>query len=164
MINGITPAMYWGPRYVAHQNQAMLASPSQRNKGEQTYPYGLVDFFTTIALGPININTAPAEVLQLIPSVDENTAHAIITQRAGPDGVDGTEDDVPFKSSGELINVPGLNTRTVQALAQQNLVITRSYHFEVTVTAQIGDSKKEFIAVLRRNNQNDIQVLRFHWR
>ena len=60
--------------------------------------------------------------------------------------------------------MPGLNTRTVQALAQQNLVITRSYHFEVTVTAQIGDSKKEFIAVLRRNNQNDIQVLRFHWR
>ncbi len=164
MINGITPAMYWGPRYVGHQNQALLASPSQRNKTEQTYPFGLIDFFTTISLGPINVNTAPAEVLQLIPSVDENTAHAILNQRAGPDGVDGTEDDVPFKSTGELINVPGLSRQAVNGLQQQTLVVTRSYHFEVTVAAQIGDSKKEFIAVVRRNNQNDIQVLRFYWK
>ena len=55
----------------------------------------------------ININTASAQVLQLIPGIDPSLAQGIISTRAGLDGMDGTEDDMPFRTPGELINVPG---------------------------------------------------------
>ncbi len=58
---------------------------------------GLKDIFTPFSSGKININTADANVLQMIPGVDNIIADNIIKLRAGPDGVDGTEDDTPFQ-------------------------------------------------------------------
>jgi hypothetical protein len=40
----------------------------------------------------------------------------------------------------------------------------RSSTFEVHVTARIGDSKREYIAILFRNSGTDIQVLSFYWK
>jgi len=39
-------------------------------------------------------------------------AQAIVTARAGPDGVDGTGDDTPFRSVAELARVPGMNPKS----------------------------------------------------
>ena len=60
------------------------------------YPFGLKDVFTAISSGHININTADANVLHMILGGDATAAENIIKLRAGPDGVDGTEDDTPF--------------------------------------------------------------------
>ncbi|HLX69826.1 MAG TPA: general secretion pathway protein GspK, partial [Verrucomicrobiae bacterium] len=68
----------------------------------RAYPAHLVDIFTPLSTGKININTASALVLQTIPGVDAATADQIIRIRAGPDGADGTADDTPFMNVGEL--------------------------------------------------------------
>ena len=159
LVHGITPEMYWGAASTNHapsvyQNRA----PAGFNQDAiPTYSVGLVDLFSTVSGGQININTASATALQMIPGIDENVAQGIITTRAGPDGVDGTEDDIPFRSAGELINVPGLNRQVVGQLAR--FFNVRSSTFEVQVDAEIDQYKKQFVALVRRNNPRDVQVL-----
>lgn len=69
---------------------------------------GLADRFTPLSSGLVNVNTASATQLQLIPGIDDNLAHAMILSRAGPDGVDGSQDDMPFRHPGKLGRGPGL--------------------------------------------------------
>jgi hypothetical protein len=80
------------------------------------------------------------------------------------DGSDGTEDDTPFRTVGELINVPGMPPPLIQQL--QTVCSTRSATFEVHIDAQINQYKRHFIALIRRNpaNPRDLQILYFHWR
>ena len=127
----------------------------------QTYAAHMVDIFTPMSTGHININTASALVLQTIPGVDAAIADQIIRVRAGPDGVDGTEDDTPFRSVSELATV----MPNVGAAAMFNRYCTvRSSTFQVQIDAQVGSSKQTFYAVLGRNNQRDVQILSFYWK
>jgi hypothetical protein len=122
----------------------------------------LVDIFTPISSGRINLNTASITALQMIPGVDQNMAAAIIRLRAGPDGVDGTEDDTPLRQPGgrDLINI-GLSA---QAAAQLTTYCdVRSSTFEVQVDVEVGQSKRRYFALLRRNGPRDVQVLSIRW-
>ena len=112
LIRGITPDIYWGgnstnPPPAAYQQQGFNHTPhSTKSRFENEAnnvpnPVGLVELFSPFG-GKLNINTASAKTLQLLPGIDANTAQRIIEQRAGPDGIDGTEDDVPFHSVAEL--------------------------------------------------------------
>jgi general secretion pathway protein K len=164
MIKGITPEMYWGTSSGEHPVTLFHQPPRKLLPGDQpSFPVGLVDLFTTMSSGRININTASVDALQMIPDIDINTAQNIIKLRAGPDGVEGNEDDVPFRNAGELVNVPGLSRQTVQQLTRYCDV--RSHTFEVQVNAEINGARRKFTAVLRRNNSNvqDLQMLFLHW-
>ncbi|HWD92175.1 MAG TPA: general secretion pathway protein GspK [Verrucomicrobiae bacterium] len=125
------------------------------------HEYGayLVDVLTPISTGRININTASSTVLQMIPGIDEAIATQIIRVRAGPDGADGTDDDTPFASVGELASV-GLPQSASPQL--NHYCTTRSSTFEVEVDAQMGSSKQTFYAIIGRNNPRDIQILSFY--
>jgi len=166
LVKGVTPEMYWGTaasghapaNFQQHPKLGLGTSPDQ----PPDYPFGLADVFTPVSSGRININTAGINVLQMIPGVDAATADSIVKLRAGPDGVDGTEDDTPIQNPAGALQSAGV----VPALAQQsaNLLTTRSSAFEVRVTAHIGDSSREFTAILFRNSGTDIRVLRFYWK
>ena len=123
------------------------------------YAAHLVDVFTAISTGRVNINTADRIVLQAIPGVDEPIADQIVRIRSGPDGVDGTEDDTPFASVGELASagLPGPGVGQVQRYCT-----VRSGTFQVQVDAQINGSKQTYFAIVGRNNQRDIQILSFY--
>lgn len=165
MVRGVTPEMYWGAAIANHPHYIPPTNPSGSrlsNKAPQTYGTGLVDLFTPISSRFVNINTASATVLQMIPGLDANTAQGIITARAGPDGVEGTDDDVPFRNVGELINVPGINSQAVTALSQTFSV--RSSTFQVTVTVEIDQRKRQLVALLRRNSPTDVHVLMQYWK
>jgi general secretion pathway protein K len=164
LVKGVTPEMYWGtaasghvPANFQHPKLGLGTAPGQT----PDYPFGLVDLFTPVSTGRININTADTNVLQMIPGVDAETAAAIVKQRAGPDGVDGTEDDMPFRNNNIGV-IPGVNLALMGQVNQ--FVTTRSSTFEVHITAHIGDSSREFVAILFRNTATDIQVLRFYWK
>jgi type II secretory pathway component PulK len=149
LVNGVTPAIYFGAA-------ASGAAPS--------FAVGLVDLFAPVSGRLINLNTASAAVLQLIPEIDQNLASAIISGpggRAGPDGVDGTADDMPFRSPQELARVPGLPPMMAQQLAR--FFTVRSLAFEVTVDVEIGDEARQFVALLRRSSARDIQLLNLYW-
>jgi general secretion pathway protein K len=122
------------------------------------YVAHLVDVFTPLSTGRININTADTTVLQMIPGVDINVAQQIQKIRAGPDGADGTDDDTPFTSVGELASA-GLPQAAAPQLSR--FCTVRSSTFEVTVDATIGNSHATYVAILGRNNQRDIQILSF---
>ena len=164
-IKGITPAMYYGSGSGPAANQAdqqrnQAAARFQRDTGnEPTYAVGMVDLFTAISGRLININTASATVLQLIPEVDGNMAQAIITARAGPDGSEGNEDDMPFRNPAEAANAIG-----VPQIAPlfQKLFGVNSTTFEVTVDCQIDAVKRTFHAVLRRNGAQ-LVTLYMYW-
>jgi hypothetical protein len=126
-------------------------------------PVGLVDIFTPISSGMININTASAQVLQLVGGMDPALAQAVVSTRAGLDGIDGTEDDMPFRMPGELVRVPGMPPTVLQQ--STGLFVTRSVTFEVLVDAHVGQYRRQYVGVLRRNPATrDVQTLLFHAR
>ena len=165
LVRGVTANMFWGsgggggPQIF---NRAVSGRKSAFDE-EPTYAVGLNELFTPISSRLLNVNTASANVLQMIPEIDANIAQAIITARAGPDGQDGTEDDTPFRSPQELTRIPGFGNP--QAVAQLGQYFTvRSLCFEVHVTASVGGSKREYVAILRRNASKDIPTLNLYWK
>lgn len=120
---------------------------------------GFADIFTTVSSGFLNINTASAPALQIIPEVDVSLANAIVATRAGPDGVEGSADDMPFRSLGELGRVPGLSPLLMPGL--QMLVNVRSLVFEVRVEARLGKENRHFQALIWRKSGSEIEVLSF---
>ena len=157
LVKDVTPEMYWGGNAGNHTPSVFQHKLGLGTAPGQTpdYPFGLVQIFTPFSSGKININTANANVLQMIPGVDAAMADAIIKQRAGPDGVDGTEDDISFNSPGQL---GGFGIQDTSACD------TRSFTYEVHATAQIGEFKREYVAILARTSGMDIQVLSFYWK
>jgi len=161
LVKGIWdhPEIYWGGTATNHPGASFQHHLGFGNApGEApNYPFGLVDLFTPFSSGKININTAGPDVLQLIPGVDANVAAGIIKLRAGPDGVEGTEDDTPIGNPGAALQSAG--DQNPQA---GGLVTTRSTTFKVTVTARIGNYKRDFNAILFRNGPT-VQVVSFYW-
>jgi general secretion pathway protein K len=161
LVKGVTPEMYYGAnatnmQTTFHNKLGFGNAPGQ----EPQYAFGLADVFTPFSSGKINVNTADANVLQLVPGMDTTSAQNILKFRAGPDGVDGTEDDTPFQNVGQIATA-GVDQ---QAVAQASRYFTtRSSTFEVHVTAQIGQSSREFVATLWRNG-NNVQIFGFYWK
>lgn len=165
-VKGMTPEIYWGasssnvpPSQFGRIGSGMLPSGSR-----PTFGVGLADVFTAISSGKLNINTASAATLQLIPTVDQNTANAIIQYRAGPDGVEGTEDDMVLRGRGQLSQIAGFNPQSLQLVA--GYIDFRSNTFEVTIDAELTGTRRTFTALLRRklNQSQDFDVIRFSWK
>lgn len=158
MINGVTKPIYYGSGGVGNVGAlATVPEAMQSQFDEPIYAVGLRDLFTHVSGRALNINTANETTLQLLPPVDANIAAAIIQRRAGPDGADGTQDDTPFRNPGEIASIPGLPPPILQQIGQY--FSTRSIVFEITVEAHIGSLQRNYIAIVRRTNPRDIQVL-----
>ncbi len=166
LVKGIWdhPEIYWGGAATNHPGASFQhhlgfgSSPGE----VPNYPFGLVDLFTPFSTGHININTANATVLQLLPGVDADTAESILKYRAGPDGVEGDADDTPFQNVNQ-ITAAGVNPAAIAQIGR--LCDVHSTTFKVTVTAQIGNYKRDFNAILYRDPRNprNVQVVRFYW-
>jgi general secretion pathway protein K len=113
LIQGVTPDIYWGPNSTNHppaayqQQQGFNHTPHstksrfQNEASDVPNPVGMVEIFSPFG-AKLNINTDSAKTLQLLPGINADTAQRIVEQRAGPDGMDGTEDDAPFHNVQEL--------------------------------------------------------------
>jgi hypothetical protein len=75
---------------------------------------------------PLNVNTATMAQLRQIPEIDETMASAIIGWRAGTDGIEGTEDDMPFRNLASIYFLAqslGFPPSSVQKIAAQLTVV-----------------------------------------
>jgi general secretion pathway protein K len=179
LIKGVTPEIYWGSNstnhpisaYQQHGGGAFDRPTSTsgghfRNNDEPVYPVGLQELFSPMG-GPLNINTASIKTLQLIPGIDEGAAAEIIRRRAGPDGIDGTEDDAPFLSPGEIngMNVTGAPQPGNPTQNLANYIGVRSYVFEVRVDAEINGYKRSFYGVVSRGGAGaqQFKCVKFYW-
>ena len=161
LVRGVTQAMYFGGSDTNQPNAFHHKLGFGNSPGETPdYSFGFTNVFTTVSTGQLNINTADATVLQLLPGMDAESAQNIIKVRSGPDGIDGTMDDTPFRSPSQL-SAAGVNP---QALQQMNQLCTvRSSTFDATVTVRIGSISRVYHAILIRNTGTDIQVVGFYW-
>jgi general secretion pathway protein K len=170
LVRGVTPEVYWGARRPGADSG--LGTGTERYDGgglvaqEVGYPIGLVDLFTPISGRLVNVNTASSSVLQLAvmalgadPALAQEVAASILRQRVGPDGADGTEDDVPFRSVRE-IPLPGFGAQSAARLGGTFTV--RSQIFELQVDAELAGTRKRYRALVRRATTRDIQTLLFH--
>jgi hypothetical protein len=117
--------------------------------------------------GKLNVNTASLQALELIPGIDENAAAHILQQRAGPDGIDGTDDDLPFQNIGQIngSSVSGTpqNGRAAQGLAAY--IDVRSYIFQVRVDAEINQHTNTYYGIISRsgNGAQQLKCVKFYW-
>ncbi len=160
LVKGVTPEMYFGNGSIDPQSPRFFTPVDRMGRPVNQPPYsiGMSRLFTALSTGRVNINTASSEVLQMLPGIDANLAACILQQRAGPDGVDGTEDDLPFRNVGELVNC--VSPQLIQPL--QRLCDVRSRTFEVKVT--INDSRRVYHAIVGRNSPRDVTLLSFFWK
>ena len=116
--------------------------------------------FTAISGGLINVNTASAPVLGLLPGMTPEIAGDIVMYRAGLDGAIGTPDDMPYRSPNQIGEV--LAPFGMDPSAFQQYLATESATFEVEVTAKSGSNTRKYISLLRRLSPQDIRILYFH--
>jgi general secretion pathway protein K len=165
LIRGITPDIFWGPMSTNHPQGLYQQRLNRLGQPAQTpaFAAGLADLFTPFSNGRLNINTASAAVLQVIPGIDAMTAEAIVSARGGED--DGSGQSGPFRSTAPQYlwsRVPGMNLEVGRQI--QQICDVRSRTFEVQIDAQVGDYHRQFVAVLGRNNPRDVQILSFYWK
>lgn len=155
-IKGVTPEMFNGSAPdpnspFKHHRLGFGGGPNQ----EQDYLFALKDVFTPYSNGKININTADQTVLQLIPGMDTPTLEGIENLRNSEGGpiMDGVIANISQLQS--VISNP-------QVLQQLNRYCTvRGDTYEVHATAKVGNSEREFVAVIYRNG-NRTQIVGFH--
>jgi general secretion pathway protein K len=180
LVKGVTPDIYWGsfstnhpPSAFSQHGEGAFTRPTQsslnpfgKNNENPVYPVGLADLFSPMG-GKLNINTASLATLQLIPGIDEATAQRIIQQRAGPDGIDGTDDDVPFQNPQEIFsgNIPGGPPMGGPAQQLGMMCDVRSYVFEVHVEAELNGYKRSFIGIVSRGGPGaqQFRCVKFYW-
>jgi general secretion pathway protein K len=155
LIKGVTLPMFKGGRAAndpgaafQHHHLGFGNAPGQT----PDYPFGLVDVFTPFSSGKVNILTADANVLALIPGMDTTAVQALLTAR---------DSDPPIRDVGRLLTAAGI-PGPVQGQMGKYLG-TQGNTYEVHVTAKIGDYSREFIAVLFRNGPN-VDVFSFYWK
>ena len=166
-IRGISEEMYLGMAVTNGQGGAYLQRMNQFGGKKQMplFSAGLADLFTPISSGKVNINTASAEVLMLIPGMDEQLAQLIVSARSGSDDGNPMSMTGPFKNLTPnylWAKVQGLTLPAARSL--QQFCDVRSRTFEVEVDVEIGGSKRTFHAILGRNNPRDVQLLSFYWK
>ena len=157
LVKGVTPLMFKGG------TATNLASPFQHHQlgfgnapGQaENYPFGLRDIFTPFSSGKINVNTADANVLSCIPGMDENSAAAVLSFRDSEGGPNGSG----VLTAIEQLNAAVPNQQALQQLKRYCGVAGSTY--EVHATATVGNSSREFVAIVFRNGPT-VQVVGFH--
>jgi general secretion pathway protein K len=141
LIRGVTPELFNG-------TPATDKDPAQP---------GLHDVLTTMSSGQINVNTASPIVLQAMLGLNDVQVQAVLARRDGPDGIPGTDDDLPFHSVAEFFATIGnLDAPTLQAA--QGVVAVNSAFFTIKSTGEVGGVKHTILATVRRDNGN-IQIV-----
>ncbi len=97
--------------------------------------------------GKVNINTAPLEILQMLPGLDEEKAQAIVDRRAVEEGQtstittsqQGDQETGPFTSVGQLLDVNGIDEETFKSIVDH--VAYRSCVFRIESEGRSSDRK-----------------------
>jgi general secretion pathway protein K len=157
LVRGVTPGIYKGSGGGSLPRIVNRAAGRQGAFEEPVYAIGMVDLFCTLS-GPVaNINTASAQVLQMVPGIDENIASAIIQER---DGLSGPYQSIPNVYQ----RIPGL---PIDPNLLGRFFGVRSLVFKATITAKVGGATRKYVAILARTPQGgraqNTSVLNYHW-
>ena len=118
--------------------------------------------------GKININTAPLEILKMLPGMDEQKANAIIAYRqtgttlaSGTTGTQtsnqvqtGQQQGGPLDNAGKLLDIQGVDENTFRQLV--DIITYRTYTFRIESTGKSQDEKivSGFTAIIDRSGDS----------
>ena len=106
---------------------------------------GMKQYLTIYGDGKININEAPARVIQsLSEGIDETLAHHIVEQR----------DLRRFDSIDQLQRIPGMRSEMYRAIREWVTVRPQSRYYTVLVTGVSGPFVRKIQLVLNKNEQD----------
>lgn len=72
---------------------------------------------TLSSTGPVDLTCAPRDLLLALPGMNERAVDQFLALRAGPDGIEGTEDDPEFKTLEDVRVALSLTAEQFKALA-----------------------------------------------
>ncbi len=116
--------------------------------------------------GLININTAPLEILQLLPGMDQQKAQAIINRRneENPDAQNTSEEQIrgnPFSDIGQLLDIEDIDSQTFREVVDWVTYRSHGYRVESFGVAADGKTLAKCVGIVVRNgNQLSVPYLR----
>jgi len=109
---------------------------------------GLDDDFTLNSSGPVDLAWAPRDVLLALPGLTPEVVDRFLQARQGPDGIDGTEDDMQFGSIDDVRLVLGLNQEQFKQLS--GLISFKDPVLRVVSVGRAGKATRTVQMVFRR--------------
>lgn len=106
---------------------------------------------TVNSTGPVDLAWAPRDVLLALPGMSEPIVDRFLQLRMGPDGIEGTADDLVFKNLDEVRTAMGLSPQQFQSLA--TFVSFKDAVLRVVSTGRSGDVTRLVKVVFRRAGQ-----------
>ncbi len=123
-----------------------LGQVADAELGTKSLP-GMSGFLTVYGDGKINVNYAPARVLEaLSEGMDGPLAESIVLHRA----------DRPFKSVEELRSVPGMTEDLYASLRDQVTVRPKDQYFRVTSRGAAGGIERTVNVILRKRHGRQV--------
>lgn len=109
---------------------------------------GWQDQLTLYSMGPIDLASADAEVLGLLPGLGEARIHQFVKLRAGADGIDGTADDMQFKNLEQIQTALGLTKDQFEKL--RPLITYQDPTLSIQSIGHSGDATRKLEVVVRK--------------
>lgn len=111
--------------------------------------------------GKVNINTAPLDILAMLPGLDEEKAQLIIDYRTVAEGQEslivtsepGNQEAGPFTSLGQLLDVEGIDEQTFRSLVDHIAYRSHAYMIESEGRSSDGKIVQNCTAVIDRTGQ-----------
>lgn len=174
LVRGMTPFIFYGED--ANDNRKLDPNEKDGRKtppdddGDDRLMLGIRPFVTVYSDQPLNINTAPREVLQaLFRSFDdsdaENLADDVVQYRLGTDDRPGTRDDRPIRtlddSDGDgyhLTDIRSLQDGGLEVLLRTMPVGVASDVFTIESVGEAGGVQRKLTAVVRRHFTEPLEL------
>jgi len=113
--------------------------------------------FTLMSQGPLDLKSAPKELIALIPGIGDLRAEQFVKMRQGPDGEDETEDDPVFDSIDQVITALMMTREQFEAI--RSLVSYDDPTVRIVSRGQAGEVHRQVEVVARRVEGNPPQML-----
>jgi general secretion pathway protein K len=110
---------------------------------------GWDDDFTLNSSGPVDVAWASRDVLLALPGMNESTVDRFLELRRGPDGIDGTEDDMTFQSPNDVRSALSLSEEQFKQL-WGTLLGLKDPIFRVVSVGQSGNVQRTVQLVFRQ--------------
>jgi general secretion pathway protein K len=111
------------------------------------------EWFTVWSEGQLDVNEASAELLAAAGDIEPDRTSIVPETVRGPDGVLGTEDDVPFQDAASALDLMGLDSGAPEA-ARFTATAPLSGTIRVESTGYAEGAKRKIIVIIRNRAQN----------
>jgi len=118
---------------------------------------GWRDDFTLLSRGPLDLKSAPEELIALIPGIGDLRAEQFVKLRQGADGEDETEDDPVFESMDQVIAALAMTREQFEAI--RSLVSYDDPTVRIVSRGEAGEVHRQVEVVARRVGGSPPQML-----